>query len=117
MKVLSDNLFRVKTKDLLDELKNLKIDYTKQGNVIEFRKVYGYLDDQMYCSENSLFGRLENGMLRLMLSSEGGMCGFEFDTDSVFPYEVTCLGELFDLELMTDVKTLLQDSVVESEEK
>lgn len=114
MKITDEMTIIVNRQKLIKNAKNIQLPYECEKKDYIFHKIYGDLESYGFCSHNTLHARLHGDKLHLSLSSYGGMCGVEFDTDDFFPEKsntVKCQGDLDDLNLVSDVKNLLKGCV------
>ena len=116
MIIKSNNIFKVNRGKLIKNAENIVLPCERKKKDYIYRKTYGDSDSMKYGSYNSLHARLHGHELTLSLSSDGGMCGFEFDTETVLPFDVKKLGDLEDLTMMVDVIKLLSECVIEEVE-
>lgn len=113
MKIKSSNTFKVKRNKFLQNCENIWLKMEKHDGGLRGCKAYGTKEGSLYGSNNYLAVKLHDDIAELSLDSYGGMCGFEFDTDKIFPFKATMPGEVYDLQMMLDVKLLLEGCVKE----
>ena len=115
MKIKSKNKFKVNVKKFKKNLNNIHLTLDENN---ETCRSYGTKTSHRFSSENFLHIKLEENYVTLSLSSFGGMCGFEFDTEEIFKdFKVKNLADIDDLCLMRDVYVLINDCIIEDEPK
>lgn len=112
MRIKSSNTFKVDRKRLLKNADNIRLKFEECNQGLRAIRGYGDKESYKFGSNNSLIAILNDNTLKLLLSSYGDMCGFEFDKKDLFDKEITCYGDVYDCMLMMDVMKLLDDCVV-----
>lgn len=113
MRIKSNNVFRVKREKLLKNAENIGLEFEECNQGLRAMRGYGDKESYRFWSNNSLIAILNDDTLKLLLSSYGGICGFEFEEDDLFSKKIECYGDVYDCMLMMDVLKLLDDCVVE----
>lgn len=109
MKIKSKNKFKVNIKKFKKNLNNIHLTLDENN---ETYRSYGTKTSHWFSSENFLHIKLEENYVTLSLSSFGGMCGFEFDTEEIFKdFKVKNLADIDDLCLMRDIYVLINDCI------
>lgn len=113
MKIKSSNTFKVNRKRLLKNAENIRLEFEECNQGLRAMRGYGDKESYKFGSNNSLIAILNDDILKLLLSSYGDICGFEFEKDDLFGKKIECYGDVYDCMLMMDVLKLLDDCVVE----
>lgn len=113
MRIKSNNTFKVDRKRLLKNADNIRLEFEESNQGLRAIRGYGDKESYRFGSNNSLIAILNDDTLKLLLSSYGDICGFEFEEDDLFGKKIECYGDIYDCMLMMDVLKLLDDCVVE----
>lgn len=117
MRIKSNNTFRVNRKKLLKNADNIRLEFEECNQGLRAIRGYGDKESYKFGSNNSLIAILNDNILKLLLSSYGDICGFEFEKSDLFGKKIECYGDVYDCMLMMDVLKLLDDCVVEVEDE
>ena len=117
MRIKSNNTFRVNRKKLLKNADNIRLKFEECNQGLRAMRGYGDRESYKFGSNNSLIAILNDDTLKLLLSSYGDICGFEFDKGDLFGKKIECYGDVYDSMLMMDVLKLLDGCVVEVEDE
>ena len=112
MRIKSNNTFKVNRKRLLKNADNIDLEFKETDLGLRAIRSYGDKESYRFGSTNSIVAILEKDTLNLLLTSYGGICGFEFDKNDLFGKKIECYGDVYDCMLMMDVLKLLDDCVV-----
>lgn len=113
MLIKSVNIFKVDRKKLLKNAENIGLEFEECNLGLRAIRDYGDKESYKFGSNNSLLAILNDDILKLLLSSYGDICGFEFEEDDLFGKKIECYGDVYDCMLMMDVLKLLDDCIVE----
>ena len=111
MKIKSNNTFKVNRKELLKNADNIRLEFEECNQGLRAIRGYGDKESYKFGSNNSLIAILNDNILKLLLSSYGDICGFEFEKGDLFGKKIECYGDVYDCMLMMDVLKLLDDCV------
>lgn len=117
MRIKSNNTFRVNRKKLLKNADNIRLEFEECNQGLRAIRGYGDKESYKFGSNNSLIAILNDNILKLLLSSYGDICGFEFEKGDLFGKKINCYGDVYDCMLMMDVLKLLDGCVVEAEDE
>lgn len=117
MRIKSNNTFRVNRKKLLKNAGNIGLEFEECNQGLRAIRGYGDKESYKFGSNNSLIAILNDDILKLLLSSYGDICGFEFEKGDLFGKKIECYGDVYDCMLMMDVLKLLDGCVVEAEDE
>lgn len=107
MRIKSSNTFKVNRKKLLKNADNIRLKFEECNQGLRAMRGYGDKESYKFGSNNSLIAILNDDTLKLLLSSYGDICGFEFEEDDLFGKKIECYGDVYDCMLMMDVLKLL----------
>lgn len=107
MRIKSNNTFRVNRKRLLKNAENIDLEFKETDLGLRAIRDYGDKESYRFGSTNAIVAILEKDALKLLLTSYGGICGFEFNEDDLFGKKIECYGDVYDCMLMMDVLKLL----------
>ena len=107
MRIKSNNTFRVNRKKLLKNADNIRLEFEECNQGLRAIRGYGDKESYKFGSNNSLIAILNDNILKLLLSSYGDICGFEFEKSDLFGKKIECFGDVYDCMLMMDVLKLL----------
>lgn len=107
MRIKSNNTFRVNRKRLLKNADNIRLEFEECNQGLRAMRGYGDKESYRFGSNNSLIAILNDDTLKLLLSSYGDICGFEFEKGDLFGKKIECYGDVYDCMLMMDVLKLL----------
>lgn len=107
MRIKSNNTFKVNRKRLLKNADNIRLEFEECNQGLRAMRGYGDKESYRFGSNNSLIAILNDDILKLLLSSFGGICGFEFEKGDLFGKKIECYGDVYDCMLMMDVLKLL----------
>lgn len=107
MRIKSNNTFKVNRKRLLKNADNIDLEFKETDLGLRAIRSYGDKESYRFGSTNSIVAILEKDTLNLLLTSYGGICGFEFDKNDLFGKKIECYGDIYDCMLMMDVLKLL----------
>lgn len=116
MRIKSNNTIRVNRKKLLKNAENIGLEFEECNLGLRAIRDYGDKESYKFGSNNSLLAILNDDILKLLLSSYGDICGFEFEEDDLFGKKIECYGDIYDCMLMMDVLKLLDGCFEDSEE-
>lgn len=117
MRIKSNSTFRVNRKKLLKNADNIRLEFEECNQGLRAIRGYGDKESYKFGSNNSLIAILNDNILKLLLSSYGDICGFEFEKGDLFGKKIECYGDVYDCMLMMDVLKLLDGCVVEAEDE
>lgn len=107
MRIKSNNTFKVNRKRLLKNAENIDLEFKETDLGLRAIRSYGDKESYRFGSTNSIVAILEKDTLNLLLTSYGGICGFEFEKGDLFGKKIECYGDVYDCMLMMDVLKLL----------
>lgn len=113
MKIKSNNTFKVNRKRLLKNADNIRLKFEECNQGLRAMRGYGDKESYRFGSNNSLIAILNDDILKLLLSSYGDICGFEFEKGDLFSKKIECYGDVYDCMLMMDVLKLLAHCIME----
>lgn len=111
MRIKSNNTFIVNRKRLLKNAENIDLEFKETDLGLRAIRDYGDKESYRFGSTNAIVAILEKDTLKLLLTSYGGICGFEFDKNDLFGKKIECYGDVYDCMFMMDVLKLLDGCV------
>lgn len=114
MRIKSSNTFKVNRKKLLKNADNIGLEFKETDLGLRAIRDYGDKESYRFGSNNAIVAILEKDTLKLLLTSYGDICGFEFEKSDLFDKKIECFGDVYDCMLMMDVLKLLDGCIVEA---
>ena len=111
MLIKSNNTFKVNRKKLLKNAENIGLVFEECNLGLRAIRDYGDKESYKFGINNSLIAILNDDTLKLLLSSYGDICGFEFEKGDLLGKKINCYGDVYDCMLMMDVLKLLDGCI------